>query len=151
MSRTNNPILISACLLGVNTRYDGTNALHKEIIKKYSHKILIPICPEQLGGLPTPRPKAEVIPPIPSLKKKGNVAVRVIDINGRDATKEFINGANEVLKIAKLLGASKAVLKEKSPSCGVNRIYRDARLVEGTGITARLLKDNGIDIEGVGL
>lgn len=151
MSRTSNPILISACLLGVNTRYDGTNALHKEIIKKYSHKILIPICPEQLGGLPTPRPKAEIIP-IPFFKKKsGKMAVKVIDINGRDATEEFTSGANEVLKIAKLLGANKAVLKEKSPSCGVNRIYKDGKLVEGAGITARLLKDNGIDIEGVGL
>ncbi|MBI5047612.1 MAG: DUF523 domain-containing protein [Deltaproteobacteria bacterium] len=137
MNYKNSPILISACLVGINCRYDGTNARRKSLIKQYSKEWLIPICPEQLGGLPTPRPQAEI-----SFKK-------VIDINGRDVTKEFLKGAKEALKIAELFGVKKAVLKEKSPSCGVRFIYRKGKLVNGMGITARLLKDAGVEAAGV--
>lgn len=158
------PILISACLLGIKSRYDGTHALRKDIIKKYSDKILIPVCPEQLGGLPTPRPRAEISricnPPLPPFTKGGmegldlekasrGVSERVVNEHGRDVTKEFIKGAKEVLKIAKFFKIKKAVLKEKSPSCGVQFIYRNSKLVKDTGITARLLKNNGIAVEGV--
>lgn len=137
MSRTTSPILISACLLGINSRYNGTNAIFEDLLKRYSDKILIPVCPEQLGGLPTPRPKAEIH------------SDKIIDENGRDVTKEFLKGANEVLKIAKLFDVKKALFKEKSPSCGVKFIYRNGKIVNGTGVTARMLKDNGIDVEGV--
>ncbi|MBI5874241.1 MAG: DUF523 domain-containing protein [Deltaproteobacteria bacterium] len=130
-------MLISACLLGINCRFDGTNAFREDLIKRYSKEIFIPICPEQLGGLPTPRPKAEIS------------SENVIDINNRDVTKEFKNGANEALKIAKLLNIKRAVLKEKSPSCGVNFVYKNGKLADGMGITARLLQENGIEIEGV--
>ena len=136
-SHLSGPILISACLMGINCRHDGTNARRKDLIKRYLNKVLIPACPEQLGGLPTPRPQAE----------KYNS--RVIDINGRDVTKEFTNGAYEVLKIAKLFNIKKALLKEKSPSCGVKFIYRDAKLVNDHGITTRLLEENGVETEGV--
>ena len=132
------PILISACLIGINCRYDGTNALNKKLIKNYTKECLITICPEQLGGLPTPRPEAEI---------RGK---DVIDKNGRIVTKEFRKGAKEVLKIAKLLGAKKAVLKEKSPSCGTKIVYEKEKLVKGQGITAMLLRDNGIEVEGAG-
>lgn len=132
-----NPILISACLVGVNCRFDGTNALRDSLTKIFSHETLIPVCPEQLGGLPTPRPMAEIS------------SERVMDINGMDVTKEFKSGANEVLKIAKLLNVKKAILKEKSPSCGVNFIYQNKKLVNGIGITARLLQEYGVEIEGV--
>ena len=167
------PVLISACLLGIKSRYDGTHALRKDIIKKYSDKILIPVCPEQLGGLPTPRPRAEIcgisnppLPPFPDKVIRGQVSKggmerldlekasrgvseRVVDENGRDVTKEYIKGAKEILKIAKRFKIKKAVLKEKSPSCGAQFIYRNGKLVKGTGITARLLKDSGIAVEGV--
>lgn len=139
MAQKKKPILISACLIGINCRYDGTNALNKKLIKRYAKECLIPVCPEQLGGLPTPRTEAEI---------RGK---DVIDKNGRVATREFKKGAKEVLKIAKLLGAKKAVLKEKSPSCGVKLIYKNGKLVKGQGITTRLLKDNGIEVEGAGL
>lgn len=129
-----NPILVSACLLGVNCRFDGTNAIQENLIKTYQDKILIPVCPEQLGGLPTPRPKAEI--------SRDNV----IDVNGKDVTKEFKRGAEEALKIAKLLNIKRAVLKEKSPSCGVQFIYKNGRLIDGIGITAKLLKEHGIEI-----
>lgn len=98
---------------------------------------MIPVCPEQLGGLPTPRSKAEISSDI------------VIDINGRDVTKEFKNGANEALKIAKLLNIKRAVLKEKSPSCGVRFIYENGKLINGMGVTTRLLQENGVEIEGI--
>lgn len=132
-----NPILISACLTGVNCRFDGTNAFRDSLIKSLSHEILIPVCPEQLGGLPTPRPMAEI-------SSEG-----VMDINGRDATTEFKRGANEALKIAKLLNIKRAILKEKSPSCGVKFIYQNKKLINGSGITARLLQEYGMEIEGV--
>ncbi len=156
MNSKNSPILISACLLGINSRFDGTNALREDLLKKYSGEILIPVCPEQLGGLPTPRPKAEITSPsfnspdfvTPSLLKRGLGGV-VIDENGRDVTKEFIRGAEEVLKIARLFDVKKALLKEKSPSCGVRFIYRKGGVVNGMGIIGRLLKDNGLEIEGV--
>ena len=138
MSQKKKPILISACLIGINCRYDGTNALNKKLIKSYSKECLIPICPEQLGGLPTPRLEAKI---------RGK---DVIDKSGRTLTREFKKGAKEVLKIAKLLDAKKAVLKEKSPSCGVMLIYKNGKLIKGQGITTRLLKDNGIEIEGAG-
>ena len=150
-------ILISACLMGISCRHDGTNALRKDVIKRYPNEILIPVCPEQLGGLPTPRPQAEIAsaPSLnspdfvtPSLSKRGSGGV-VIDINGRDVTKEFTNGAYEVLKIVKFLNIKKAVLKEKSPSCGVKFIYRNAKLVNDHGITTRLLEENGVETEGV--
>lgn len=156
-SKTRNPILISACLLGINCRHDGTNAYRKGVLKKYSNQCLIPVCPEQLGGLATPRPQAEIthLSSVSALinssiiKKKGRLGgVKVIDINGSDVTKEFANGANEVLKIVKLLNIKKAALKENSPSCGVHFIYRNGKIVNEMGITARLLKENGIEIEG---
>lgn len=138
MAQKKKPILISACLIGINCRYDGTNALNKKLIKNYGKECLIPICPEQLGGLPTPRLEAEI---------RGK---DVIDQSGRTLTREFKKGAKEVLKIAKFCGAKKAVLKEKSPSCGVMLIYKNGKLVKGQGITTRLLKGNGIEIEGAG-
>ncbi len=73
----------------------------------------------------------------------------VIDINGSDVTKEFKNGANEALKIAKLLNIKMAVLKEKSPSCGVRFIYKNGKPVNGMGLTAKLLQENGVEIEGI--
>ncbi|MBI3752731.1 MAG: DUF523 domain-containing protein [Deltaproteobacteria bacterium] len=149
MTPIRNPILISACLIGINSRYNGTNAVRRDLIKRYANKILIPVCPEQLGGLPTPRPQAEITPPCsPSLSKRGAGGV-VIDITGKDVTKEFIHGADEVLKIVRLLGAKKALLKEKSPSCGVRLIYRNGEIINGMGITAQLLKNNGIEVEGI--
>ena len=144
-SNLSGPLLISACLMGINSRYNGKHALNQRVIKKYSGQILIPVCPEQLGGLPTPRPKAEI-----TASKGGEKGgVKVIDRNNKDVTKEFIKGAKEVLKIAKLLKIKKAVLKEKSPSCGVKFIYRDTKLVNGNGITTRLLEENGVEAEGV--
>lgn len=130
--------LISSCLIGLNTKYDGTNNLRSELIEKLKKEyILIPVCPEQLGGLPTPRNPCEI--------KNG----KVIDIEEKDLTDNFYRGAMEVLKIARFFGIDVAFLKSKSPSCGFGKIYDGSfskRLVEGAGITARILAENGIKI-----
>lgn len=130
-------ILCSACLLGINCRWDGKNNLNKKVLKLAKEKILIPVCPEILGGLPTPREMAE---------KRGS---KVITKSGKDVTKFFKKGANEVLKIGKIFGAKKAILKQKSPSCGSGQIYDgtfSGKIVKGDGVTAALLKAYGIKV-----
>lgn len=133
-------ILISACLLGVHCRYDGTDKLQPQWLDALKGHHLIPVCPEQLGGLSTPRPPSEIVSELP---------VRVEANTGSDVTVPFIRGAEETLRLARLSGASCAVLKEGSPSCGVNRIYdgtfSDVRK-PGLGLTARLLKEAGLTL-----
>lgn len=113
-------IIISACLLGIKCRYDGKRLRRR--IKLYGEKV-IPVCPEQLGGLSTPRPKAII-------NEKG----RAVSEKGEDLTRNFLIGAREVLKITKMFGAKKAYLKSNSPSCGAS------------GITAQKLKKVGIKV-----
>lgn len=99
---------------------------------------MIPVCPEQLGGLATPRAVAEI--------KDG----RVINQDGKDVTAEFRQGAGEVLKIAKFYDIRGAILKQKSPSCGCGKIYDgtfSGVVIEGDGLTTKLLKENGIKVE----
>ena len=107
----------------------------------------MPLCPEELGGLPTPRPRAEI--------RGGDGAdvldgrARVIDEHGKDLTEAFIRGAEEVVRRAKESGARLAILKEKSPSCGVKRIYSGGELTKGMGVTTAALVRAGITVEGV--
>ncbi len=139
-------ILCSACLLGVKCKYNGEHNLNEKVLKLAKEVTLAPVCPEQLGGLPTPRPKAEIT------GKAEDVLVgeaRVLDENGRDVTRYFVKGAEETLKIAKLLGAKKALLKERSPSCGVTKVYDgtfSGKTKPGMGVTTCLLKKNGIKV-----
>lgn len=138
---------MSACLLGVNCKYNGMNNLNSDVIKLLSEERLIPVCPEQLGGCPTPRPPVEIIcgDGRDVLDGKG----RVISKNGEDVTQNFIRGANEVLKLAKTLGIKKAILKERSPSCGICSIFDgtfSGKTRSGSGVTAQLLKSNGITV-----
>lgn len=132
-------LLVSACLLGINCKYNGKNNQNNKILELLKNYDLIPICPETLGGLPTPR--------IPSEIQND----KVITKDGRDVTKEYQKGAKEALKIAKLYDCKIAILKEKSPSCGCGKIYDGTfskTLVDGDGMTARLLKENNIKIIG---
>lgn len=132
-------ILISGCLLGLKCRYDGKEKKLSEIEKLIGLYNLIPVCPEQLGGLPTPRIPAE------------RVKDRVITQVGVDVTKEYRLGAEEALKIVKLYNCKKAILKEKSPSCGCGKIYDGTfsrNLIAGNGVTAELLLKNGIEVFG---
>ena len=128
--------LISACLLGCPCRYDGKSKPIPENIRALLQAdTLIPVCPECLGGLPTPRPPAEI------------VCGRVINREGRNVTKEYERGAQEVLRLARLYRADGVVLRHKSPSCGTRGIYDGSftgTLCDGMGITAALLAREGI-------
>lgn len=128
-------ILISACLLGVNCKYNGNNNNVPGIIEQMKNVILIPVCPEQLGGLTTPRLPAEII---------GETSV--VNKEGFDVTQQFEVGARETLKLAKMYNCEYAILKERSPSCGSNQIYDGSfqgKVKQGEGVTASLLKQNG--------
>ncbi len=130
-------ILCNACLLGINCKYDGTSNKNKKVLKLAKNFILIPVCPEILGGLPIPREPSE---------RKGK---KVITKSGKDVTKYFEKGAREVLKICKILKIKKAILKQKSPSCGCGKIYDgtfSGKLIKGDGVTAKLLKKNKIKV-----
>jgi uncharacterized protein YbbK (DUF523 family) len=129
--------LCSACLLGINCCYDGKNKRNKKVIELAKEKILIPVCPEQLGGFSTPREPAE---------QRGN---KVFTKSGKEVTENFKKGAREVLKLAKLLGVKEAILKQRSPSCGCGQIYDGSfsgKIIKGDGVTTALLKKNGIKV-----
>lgn len=130
-------VLISACLLGVDCKYNGSNnKLDEEIIHSLKEKYnLIPVCPEIMGGLPTPRNPVEI--------KDG----KVFDYDGEEFTEEFKKGSEEVVKLAKLYNPTIAILKENSPSCGSNYIYDGTfnhHKIKGMGIAARKLSEEYI-------
>ena len=124
-------VLISACLLGVCCRYDGQSKACPAVLELLKDHALIPVCPEQLGGLPTPRPPAEI---------QGN---RVINREGTDVTAQYQKGAEEAARLYQLFHCDCAVLKARSPSCGCGEIYDgtfSGTLISGDGITAQALK-----------
>ncbi|MBR5389943.1 MAG: DUF523 domain-containing protein [Clostridia bacterium] len=132
-------ILVSACLLGARCRYDGAAKPCPAVIALAERHTLVPVCPEQLGGLSTPRAPAE---------RQGD---RVCTHAGVDVTKQYRRGAEETLRMARLLGCECAVLKERSPSCGTGEIYDgrfSGRLISGNGVAAALLRENGLLIVG---
>jgi uncharacterized protein YbbK (DUF523 family) len=128
-------ILVSACLLGVPCRYDAKSGEDARVIALAGRHTLIPVCPEIYGGLPTPRTPCEI--------RDG----RVYQKTGEDVTGEYTNGAQAARLFARVAGCRYAVLKERSPSCGTGRIYDGSfsgKLVPGDGVTAALLKKDGI-------
>ena len=130
--------MISACLLGTCCRYDGASKAHRLAAALAQRYELVPVCPEQLGGLPTPRPPAE---------RRGD---RVVTQHS-DVTEQYRRGAEETLKLCKLFGCEAAVLKERSPSCGRGTVYDGTftgTLTAGDGVTAELLAANGIPVYG---
>lgn len=132
-------IIVSACLLGENCKYSGGNNFCKEALLLYEKFRVLPVCPESFGGLPIPREPNEII--------NG----RAISKSGEDHTAEYEAGAEKTLYIAKENNCFRAVLKERSPSCGFKRIYDgtfSGSLTDGNGITAHLLYKNGISIYG---
>lgn len=132
-------ILVSACLLGVPCRYDGLSKTQDEILTLGQTHTLVPVCPEQLGGLATPRPPAE------------RIGQKVFTRNNQEVTDAFSRGANETLRIAKICQCDCAILKEKSPSCGCGTIYDGTfsnTLAKGNGVTAQLLLDHNIPVYG---
>ncbi len=136
-------ILVSACLLGKVCRWDSKK-LDDNISESLKDFEIIGICPEIEGGLPCPRPRAEI-------KDGGGEFVldgiaRVINEEGDDVTNSFLKGAQAALNAALLHDIKKAILKDKSPSCGVKYIYRNGSLAPGMGVAASLLKRHGIEV-----
>lgn len=132
-------IIVSACLLGVNCRYNATGGELAQSAQLMELAELIPVCPEILGGLSTPRPPAE------------RVGERVIACEGSDVTDAYAKGARESLHLAELFGAKLALMKERSPSCGAGEIYDGSfshTRVPGDGVAAALLKENGVEVYG---
>lgn len=130
-------ILVSACLLGENCKWNGRNNSREHIIKLKEKYNLVPFCAEVLGGLPTPRIPSEI---------RGNKVINQIEL---EVTKYFKRGAERTLEIAKNNHCKYAILKDHSPSCGVNKVYDGTfsrQLIDGQGMTAKLLKKNNIKI-----
>ncbi len=130
-------LLVSACLLGCACRYDGGSKPCEAALRLAEKHELFPVCPEQLGGLPTPRPPAEI---------RGE---RVVSREGADVTAAYQKGAEEALRLCRLLRADGAVLKARSPSCGKGQVYDGSfsgALAPGDGIAARLLQAHGIPV-----
>lgn len=140
------PILVSACLLGLPTRYDGTTKRNRAVLDwlEREHLLPIPVCPEQLAGLPTPREKTRFRSGDGRAVLAGNG--EVVTFAGQPMTDRFLHGARATLRIAQLAGCRRALLKERSPSCGVHRIHRNDDMVDGMGITAAMLAEAGITI-----
>ena len=140
-------ILVSACLAGFDVKYNGSHNLNEKIKKWFDEKKAIPICPEVLGGLSIPREPAEIVGGVGEDVLDGHA--KVITNTGKDVTEQFIKGAFETLKIALELDATMVILKERSPSCGSTMIYGgefNGNKKQGTGVTAALLKRNGIRV-----
>lgn len=138
------PVLISSCLLGIECRYDGSHSRAEEILEKAQEIQFIPICPEQLGGLSTPRAPSYIVKGDGKGVLSGHA--RVINALGKDVTEAFMKGARESLKLARLTGATQAIVKDKSPSCGLNTPYCQTDAGYGLGVTAALLLNAGITI-----
>ncbi len=130
-------IVVSACLLGCSCRYDGKSCLNDAVLALAGDNVLVGVCPEQMGGLSTPRAPAEI---------QGE---RVVSNAGADVTAEYKKGAETALYIAQLNKAKYAVLKSKSPSCGKGVIYDgtfSGGKTDGNGVTAELFMENGIEV-----
>ncbi len=130
-------LLVSACLLGENCKYSGGNNYTLEVEALRAQYEFVPVCPEQLGGLPTPRSPAE------------RTGARVVNRDGADVTEAFRLGAEKTLETARMLGITKALFQVRSPSCGSGTIYDgtfSGTLASGSGVTAELLEENGIKI-----
>jgi len=143
--------LCCACLLGIECRYDGKSNLEKaseRLLQEFKQGKIIPVCPEQLGGLPTPRIPQEIQGMSGEAVLDG--LCKVLTKEGEDVTRQFIRGAYEVLKIARDLGITEYVGVEKSPSCGCGRTYDGTftkTLIDGDGVTIALLRRNGMQIK----
>ena len=130
-------LLISACLLGCCCRYDGASKPQPWVEALAQKHTLIPVCPEQMGGLPTPRTPSE------------RVGAKVLMKDGTDVTAQYRRGAEEALRLYALFRCDGALLKARSPSCGLGAIYDGSfsgTLIPGDGVTAELLKQHGIPV-----
>ena len=143
-------IVMSACLLGVRCRYDGGDSRNEAAIKLKETDQLIPVCPEEAGGLPTPRPPAEIVGGDGDDVLNGKA--KVMTAEGTDVTAAYLKGAYHALQVAQSHGATQVILKARSPSCGCGNIYDgtfSGTLTSGDGVTTALLKRHGISVTSI--
>ena len=136
--------MVSACLLGMRCRYDGEHSFCPALKDFVDNVSFIPICPEQLGGLPTPRPPANIFGGDGYDVISGKAVL--INIMGKDVTQEFKKGAYDALKLSRSAGSVIAVVKDRSPSCGLRTPYCEKPSGFGTGVTAAFFELHGITI-----
>jgi uncharacterized protein YbbK (DUF523 family) len=141
-------IVVSACLAGVKCRHDGEDALVEEIAALVRSGEALPVCPEQLGGLPTPRSPAEIVSGGGEDVLAGRA--RLVNEENQDVTREFLRGAEEVARLARLVQARQAILKSGSPSCGRGEIIYQGRRVPGNGVAAAALLEAGLEVREEG-
>jgi len=144
MGMTGPRILVSACLLGKACRYDGGARLRADLKADIGERALA-FCPEEAGGLGTPRPKAELVGGDGEAVWRGKA--RVVDELGQDCTRAFQRGAVLALATCLAQGGREAVLKERSPSCGSQRVWVEHQLKPGQGVTAALFRRAGLSIQ----
>lgn len=140
-------ILVSACLLGTNCKYSGGNNLTPKVLELVRELELVPFCPEELGGLLTPREPCEIQEGTGKDVLAGKT--RVLNKLGEDVTEQFVKGARATLELAREHGCKAAIMKANSPSCGCGVIYDGSfsgKRKEGSGVTSQLLQDNGIAV-----
>jgi uncharacterized protein YbbK (DUF523 family) len=143
-------VIISACLLGVRCRYDGGHSRNETAMNQKETYQLIPVCPEESGGLSTPRPPAEIVGGDGDAVLDGKAKVMTAD--GTDVTEAYLRGAHHALEMAQSHGATHVILKARSPSCGCDTIYDgtfSGTLTSGDGVTTALLKRHGITVTSV--
>lgn len=138
--------LVSACLLGINCNYKGESKPNLKLLDEFKGGLLYPVCPEVLGKMNIPRPASQMSGGTGLDVINGKA--KVINSDGVDVTKNFINGAFAVLEIAESIGANEAILKARSPSCSCVKVYDgfSGNLIDGDGVTAALLKKNGMKV-----
>jgi uncharacterized protein YbbK (DUF523 family) len=137
-------VLVSACLLGRACRFDGKDKLVKELLDalRAERTEAVPFCPEEAGGLGTPRPAARIVGGDGEAVLDGQA--RVVDDRGADVTAAFLDGARQALDQARLHGCAVAYLKERSPSCGCAQVHTDKGVARGCGVTTALLRRGGV-------
>jgi len=136
--------LVSGCLCGIHCRHDGGTREREEVAVLARRGLAVPVCPEQLGGLPTPRPAAEIACGDGHDVLAGRA--RVLTKDGTDVTEQFVRGAREVLRLARQMQAEEVILKSRSPSCGVGTIAQGGGTAAGDGVAAALLIQEGIPV-----
>lgn len=142
-------VLISACLLGYPCKYSGQSNFRPRLLDALEKEILLPICPEMLGGLPVPRPPCEIAGGTAADVFSGRNHACVLDRQGNDCSRAFVEGACTALKIAKNAHIKRAILKKNSPSCGCGTVYDgtfQGKVIPGNGMTAELFLQNGIEV-----
>ncbi len=140
-------VLVSACLLGVRCRYDGCDRRNEKLIAELKEVSALPVCPEELGGLSTPRPPAQFVGGDGRQVLAGRA--RLVNAEGDDVTEQYLRGAREAVALAERLDIDEAYLKDFSPACGLTEVSSGGRRVEGIGVCAAALAEAGLTLHAV--